>query len=305
MRGIFTIALSMVFVFVFVSVFVSERANAGVIGIDDRVEASQTSLSYYRKSVGAIVPANTDIQRTPHHYMFYSNTLKQMLEPVWQRPICPQEKFLNQPTVARCSGVLIGEDVFLTARHCIFNQLECQKTLIAFDYENTSGNRFILSNHQVFRCAQILKGSAGYGPGNDWVIVKLEKPALQRPLIRIAKAAQPNQWATAIGTPTGLPLKAMPGRITAISTNVISGHFDGYVYASGSPLFNTSGELLGLLTNTPSYDYEISPSGCVQSKVIATKPEHSVIFQNVIHLNIFGNNTAYAFADPKKLFEVF
>jgi hypothetical protein len=85
-----------------------------------------------------------------------------------------------------------------------------------------------------------------------------------------------------VGTPSGLPLKAMPGFLSFVSDRIIAGYLDASVYSSGSPLFNQQGELLGLITNTRAFDFEISKMGCIQSAVYPALPKNAVLFQNVM-----------------------
>ena len=48
--------------------------------------------------------------------------------------LCDDQRFLDQPTAASCSGTLIDDDLYLTAGHCIDTEEECRASRFVFDY---------------------------------------------------------------------------------------------------------------------------------------------------------------------------
>ena len=47
--------------------------------------------------------------------------------------LCKNEKFLNQPSGANCTGFLIAEDKLLTAGHCVSFDSDCEEFYWVFD----------------------------------------------------------------------------------------------------------------------------------------------------------------------------
>ena len=48
--------------------------------------------------------------------------------------LCPGQKFAEQPIGAFCSGTLVGEDIVMTAGHCITDEAKCADAKIVFGY---------------------------------------------------------------------------------------------------------------------------------------------------------------------------
>lgn len=257
-------------------------SNAFVVGRDDRVdiEMAEQKIVALSQSVGALV-SKSNLAEGPKGFMtFRTSTLKSRLEQVWRRPVCGGERFIDQPTLSDCAGVLIGANHFLTARHCVFDENECQNKLIVFDYVQKRGEVVQIKKESVFSCARLIDGSSGYALGNDWVILQLDRPPAGRKKVSFANPDRREKNAFVIGTPSGLPLKFMPGTVLDQGERTINGFFDISVYASGSPLFNLQGELMGLLTNQNQADFVLSERNCIKTNHVSSTKESLVIFQN-------------------------
>src|SRR6476646_10064405 len=57
--------------------------------------------------------------------------------------LCPGESFETQPAAATCSGVLVDDQLVLTAGHCIPEDATCGDSLLVFDYAITSPGRAV------------------------------------------------------------------------------------------------------------------------------------------------------------------
>jgi len=55
------------------------------------------------------------------------------------KKLCPAEKFREQAIGAFCSGSLVGEDLVLTAGHCITSEAKCADTKLVFGFAVTRG----------------------------------------------------------------------------------------------------------------------------------------------------------------------
>src|SRR5688572_26374657 len=89
------------------------------------------------------------------------------------RPLCAGELFETQPALSACSGVLIAEDLVLTAGHCTNG---CGDLRFVFDYALTpSGTLPTLTQDDVYRCdATVAEHDSP--SGLDYAILHLTRP---------------------------------------------------------------------------------------------------------------------------------
>src|SRR3989338_6501757 len=74
--------------------------------------------------------------------------------------LCPSERFREQPLGAFCSGSLVGEDLVLTAGHCVTDESACADTKFVFGYAvKQSGGKAAttLPAGEVYGCKKIEK----------------------------------------------------------------------------------------------------------------------------------------------------
>ena len=84
--------------------------------------------------------------------------------------LCPDEKFREQPIGAFCSGSLVGEDLVMTAGHCVKNDSDCADTRMVFGYAiKKEGEAAVttLPSGEVYSCSKIVKRFLGGEPGSD------------------------------------------------------------------------------------------------------------------------------------------
>lgn len=160
--------------------------------------------------------------------------------------LCPEERFYQQETPAFCSGVLIAEDLVLTAGHCLDNKKHCRDTRFVFGFRTEADGSYPsgISREDVFRCADIV-----HKDRVDFALVRLDRPARRRPA-RPVPAHRVSQGLVAAGYPMGLPLKfATEGEVRRRSKNILETNLDTFVGSSGSPVFNPEGGLEGIVIN--------------------------------------------------------
>jgi len=96
-------------------VFTGELTASVVYGPDDRVEVFNHPDAELRQiaqeSIIALIPSFRMMRESDGTHSLLSESLKDL------RGLCPDELFGNQPTAASCSGVLIDDDLVLTAGH--------------------------------------------------------------------------------------------------------------------------------------------------------------------------------------------
>jgi hypothetical protein len=168
-------------------------------------------------------------------------------------PLCEGEKFQDQVVLGFCSGVLVAPQVLLTAGHCLRTQEDCQKTNVTFAFNFEKARQASLRQEEIYSCSQILaREDTSIRGGHDFALIRLDRPVagIRPVLLRSSKALTPNTAIVSLSYPLGLPLKADQGRISRneIWSNFIEAEVDTFSGSSGSGLFTTAGELVGLLS---------------------------------------------------------
>jgi hypothetical protein len=82
-------------------------------------------------------------------------------------PLCPDERFQQEPTLARRSGVLFDEDLVLTAGHCFRLDDGCARFtyLFGFDHDNRD---LVFGKDQVHGCRRLLASARGWWRAIGW-----------------------------------------------------------------------------------------------------------------------------------------
>lgn len=169
------------------------------------------------------------------------------------KKLCESEKFYEQEKAAFCSGVLIDEDLILTAGHCVHDPHSCGNTSFVFDfsYKTRKSHPSIRRRQDVYSCQKIL-ATHYEKKGADFSIVKLDRKVTGRLPLSIrekGKISSEDETFT-IGHPGGLPTKiADQGRIRSNHEKTFfTTELDTYHGSSGGPVFNTrTGLIEGIL----------------------------------------------------------
>ena len=91
---------------------------------------------------------------------------------------CDDEKFADQITAGKCSGVLIGSDLILTAGHCMIHN-ECDNHNWIFNYEikKAKKNKIVIDRNFSYRCKEVVTLRYFYDiMQDDYAIVRLDRP---------------------------------------------------------------------------------------------------------------------------------
>ena len=193
--------------------------------------------------------------------------------------LCPGEKFREQPIGAFCSGSLVGDDIIITAGHCIKTDADCQGTKIVFGYAvKAEGGQAVTSMpaSEVYTCAKIIKrflagepGStnpAGQNLGPDFAVIQLDRKVTGHTPLPIARTTslKAGDGVFVIGHPVGLPLKVADGASVRDFSKI--GYFvadlDTFGGNSGSPVFNAATRKIEGILVRGDTDFEDSPAGC-------------------------------------------
>ncbi|NUN07386.1 MAG: trypsin-like peptidase domain-containing protein [Bdellovibrio sp.] len=170
-----------------------------------------------------------------------------------QYPLCEDEKFLDQPAVGNCSGVLIAPNKVLTASHCFRATDSCAQSFFIFAWNLKKAQEASLSVSEVFKCKTIISHSLNTKKGIDYAVVELDRPVPGVAPVPIASSQnlKVGEAVVSYSHPLGLPLKRDIGKV--LETNSASGFLkvavDTFNGSSGSPLFNSQGQLIGILSS--------------------------------------------------------
>jgi hypothetical protein len=201
--------------------------------------------------------------------------------------LCESEPFRDQPIGAECSGTLVGEDLVMTAGHCIPDQAACEDMKVVFDYNvKTRGGKApsMVPDSAVYSCKSIVSSRlepgdpAAGSPSYDYAIIRLDRKAAGRkplPIDRKGGLAEGSPIYS-IGHPVGLPAKiADNAAVIDIrrGDTYFMANLDTYGGNSGSGVFSAeTGLLVGILVRGRN-DFHKTPEGCFASEVFEQNPK--------------------------------
>lgn len=195
-------------------------------------------------------------------YYQFSKTLSERMN------VCSTERFADQIAPGNCSGFLVGEDLLVTAGHCMKSENDCKNAKWIFDLStNDDGSsKDRMHESSVYTCSQIIGQQLTGYPKVDYAIIKLDRKVTGRkPLkVRTAGKIKDNQSIVVIGHPSGLPTKVSDGaEVTSNGTiPYFTANLDTFGGNSGSAVFNDeTGEVEGILVRG-ARDYVSSGDGC-------------------------------------------
>lgn len=245
-------------------------AQADIFGTDDRSDVlagfSKNELAR-SVAVGVINSLWTDLG--DGHSELYADSLSDYM--------CKDERFYRQKNVSyACSGFLVGPDLLVTAGHCGTNTGEvrntsdnyCEAYTWLFDFRvGTNVDR--VPNKNIYKCKEMIYAVQVEEDGNtyDFALIRLERAVTDRTPLKLAtKSVEQGDRVTMLGHPMGLPLKYTsnaavfePKSGRSFLTNL-----DAFAGNSGSPVFNITNEVVGVLIagNPALATYRDPKAGC-------------------------------------------
>jgi hypothetical protein len=226
----------------------SEAESSLIYGTDDRREVFEVSAAEQILATSTVAVVSTgQLRSTSGGYnLDVSSTFGA------DANLCPGEPYANQPDPAFCSGFQVGDDLIVTAGHCIQRKRDCRSTAFVFDFDMTSSNtvRSTFASDDVYFCDSIV---ARVETGtNDWAVIRVDRPINGHGALPLRRSGSVGlgDSVTLIGHPYGLPTK-VAGNAT-VRANGASSYFEANVDAyggnSGSAVFNTvTHEVEGIL----------------------------------------------------------
>lgn len=167
-----------------------------------------------------------------------------------EKKLCSEERFFNQPTLSDCSGFLVGEDLVVTAGHCILSAKSCNSFYFVFDYkmDNAHVGPKFSSYDDVYSCKKIVERKLN--DVTDYALIRLNRPVKNRQPLRLqTRPAQVGDAVYTIGYPSGLPTKVVnSATVRASYSEYFVANLDAFGGNSGSAVFNeATNEVIGIL----------------------------------------------------------
>jgi len=275
-RQCFTVLLANVLLGIMSNAIAQQKT---IHGVDDRLETYQVNAATQRAADAVVAFFHRRALRyQPDTQRYLLVDKNRLIDQRW----CHQERFAQQPAVAFCTGVLIGDRLVATAAHCVTdngveNSSLLEEYAVVFGYQMSHANQAPqqFPENNVYFTEGIDQLYSDPERRHDAAVVRLHRPVVDHQPIQLALRVQMpiNTPLTLIGYPLGLPQKVAAGGLIvereaagAYVTNV-----DAFHGNSGSPVFVTDSlttdypVVVGLLSEG-SRDYTIKTTAAGQCR---------------------------------------
>lgn len=221
----------------------------GIYGSDDRKEVCNESDVALREL------AEGTLAKVPQSMLKENQNGDLGLKPTAfgkKHQLCKSEPFWDQPIVADCSGFLIGDDLMVTAGHCI-SKASCGREYWIFNYQVSADGKFpeTVSKQNAYVCKEVIARTQT--ATIDYALFRLDRKVQGGRALKLRQGAAPQvgDGMFVIGYPMGLPAKIAGNakvRKWGIQKRYFVTNLDTYGGNSGSPVFNTrTNEVEGIL----------------------------------------------------------
>ena len=243
----------------------SINSHAIIFGQDDRQMLSQAPAKYavHAQGVGMFFSKITMTEVSPGVFKQEAMTVKESLG------VCSNERFAQAPAIpVACSGFLVGEDLLMTAGHCLLlngnevpqqADLFCENFIWAFDVDDLPGHKTLdqIPAENLYECERVIKATNDSQRVDethidfraDWALMKLKRKT-KRPYYRVSADNVP------VGTPMynlghqmGSLTMYTPGRKISDTALYHRTNIDAFGGASGAPTFTEDGVVRGILVS--------------------------------------------------------
>lgn len=200
--------------------------------------------------------------------------------------LCSDQRFIEQPIAAFCSGTLVAPEVIVTAGHCVEDMTDCLETSLVFDYLYTAdGELAELEADDVYNCVEILARENGT---LDYAYLRLDRPVVGHAPADISagigatcRSVSDGDAVSVLGFGAGLPLKIDDGgNVTDESTDgtyFFHTSLDTFGGNSGSGVFDADGNMVGVLSAGATDYVTRAGEGCDEVNVLAESQGGEVI----------------------------
>ena len=233
--------------------------NKVIYGEDNRVDVVNSNNSLFvelsRSTAAMISSVNLRPDEDAGTTRIVGKTLR-------SSGICATERFANQISAANCSGFLVGENLLVTAGHCIRNNSDCRGYKWVFDYkvDHEDQGEVVVDSTSIYSCKRIVNRSLNSMNRDDWALLELDRNVTDRAPLTYRTSGKPRVQdpLVVIGHPTGIPTKIAGGaNVRSLSSTYFVANLDTFGGNSGSAVFNAhTGVVEGILVRgTTDYVY--------------------------------------------------
>lgn len=203
--------------------------------------------------------------------------------------LCSTERFLDQPSMASCSGVLVAPNVVLTAGHCVRGLVDCFFTRVVFGYryENADSDPTHRPHEDLYSCRSIVERQFSES-GPDFTLFKLDRPVHNHAPVTLSRDphVRKGDEVFVIGHPLGLPAKLADGakvRRVVEQAGFFVANLDTFGGNSGSPVFNAKTNALEGIIVRGEDDFD-NHGRCIKARFCKEQGcrGEDVIFSSVI-----------------------
>lgn len=237
----------------------AKSGNKVIYGEDNRVDVVNSNNSLFvelsRSTAAMISSVNLRPDEDNGTTRITGKTLR-------SSGICASERFASQIAAANCSGFLVGEDLLVTAGHCIRNNSDCRGYKWVFDYkvDHEEQGDVVVDSTSIYSCKSIVNRSLNSLNKDDWALIQLDRKVTDRTPLTYRTSGKPRVQdpLVVIGHPTGVPTKIADGaNVRSLSGTYFVANLDTFGGNSGSAVFNAhTGVVEGILVRgTTDYVY--------------------------------------------------
>lgn len=220
--------------------------DKGIYGQDNRLDLFQADEA--KKALAGSVASQWDEQLLEYDpqagaYNLITRSFADKLG------LCPSERFREQPTGPVCTATLVGEDLLLTAGHCVLNDKECAQARFVFGFaiKDPAGSApSAVPPTEVYACAEVVSRYINHNSTSairaDYALIRLDRKVAGHKIVPIARedTLAKGDPVFMLGYPSGLPLKVVGGAAVrdASEAGFFLSNLDAFGGNSGSPVFN-------------------------------------------------------------------
>lgn len=207
--------------------------------------------------------------------------------------LCEDEKFGNLPVPSTCTGFLVGEDLLLTAGHCVKDKFACEKNRWVFGFEDKGEDTLNIPNQNLYYCKKVLDREENSATKVDYALIQLDRPVEGRRPLKLRSEGTVNcrDELMVMGHPYGLPLIIADNgyaHCDKIRKDNFYASLDSFAGNSGSPVINVQTGLVEGILTTGKDDYVLdSKNKCYRPmQYTADGAGEGVVKLPSIYLNI-------------------